>query len=393
MKHRSIALPRCTRSVLRQSRRRRAIQPPPAPGPATGLADSAALRATVFGTPPQDIAPLPAESAAARDGPRAAVAAAGSGDLLVRQAAAGVVFGAEKAGAARHRHLRHRQRRQHGEALRRCAPCSTAPVITCSPCRRRPSRASSSPPRAPGVAGDLDAGRAGSVRRDAARSSRICRARCGSPTSICSATASAARMRPIVKSIDDVEHKLHIHRALMINPPVSLFASVGRLDKLYAVIARQRRCGDRALLSAALRGARQSLPRIGPGASSTRISCLVRAASVLEDGRAILRRHRADLSHRAVERISSPATCIPARAWSSIRRIRPRWAIRWRRSRGCLRSKPFSEYFTRIFAPYYLKRRPNRHGRFADRAEPARCHRRAAARGPGLLSPRPTAMT
>ncbi len=35
------------------------IKPPAAPGPATGLADSAALRATVFGTPPQDIAPLP----------------------------------------------------------------------------------------------------------------------------------------------------------------------------------------------------------------------------------------------------------------------------------------------------------------------------------------------
>ena len=31
----------------------------PASGPATGLADSAALRATVFGTPPQDIASLP----------------------------------------------------------------------------------------------------------------------------------------------------------------------------------------------------------------------------------------------------------------------------------------------------------------------------------------------
>src|SRR5665213_529240 len=28
-------------------------------GPATGLADSAALRATVFGTAPQDMAPLP----------------------------------------------------------------------------------------------------------------------------------------------------------------------------------------------------------------------------------------------------------------------------------------------------------------------------------------------
>ena len=32
---------------------------PSGTGPATGLADSAALRATVFGTPPQDIAPLP----------------------------------------------------------------------------------------------------------------------------------------------------------------------------------------------------------------------------------------------------------------------------------------------------------------------------------------------
>jgi hypothetical protein len=36
-----------------------AIAPPAAPGPATGLADSAALRATVYGTPPQDMAPLP----------------------------------------------------------------------------------------------------------------------------------------------------------------------------------------------------------------------------------------------------------------------------------------------------------------------------------------------
>ncbi|HEY4445809.1 MAG TPA: hypothetical protein VGN30_16115, partial [Steroidobacteraceae bacterium] len=35
------------------------IAPPPAPGPATGLADPAGLRATVFGTPPQDMAPMP----------------------------------------------------------------------------------------------------------------------------------------------------------------------------------------------------------------------------------------------------------------------------------------------------------------------------------------------
>jgi hypothetical protein len=36
-----------------------AIAPPPVPGPAAGLADSAGLRATVFGTPPQQRAPMP----------------------------------------------------------------------------------------------------------------------------------------------------------------------------------------------------------------------------------------------------------------------------------------------------------------------------------------------
>ena len=41
------------------------IEPPPqsqpTPGPATGLSDSAGLRATVFGTPPEAVAPLPAK--------------------------------------------------------------------------------------------------------------------------------------------------------------------------------------------------------------------------------------------------------------------------------------------------------------------------------------------
>src|SRR6202034_165730 len=38
-----------------------------------------------------------------------------------------------------------------------------------------------------------------------------------------------------VKSIDATEGKLKIHRAVMIDPPVSLFSSVGRLDKLFAI--------------------------------------------------------------------------------------------------------------------------------------------------------------
>ncbi len=38
----------------------------------------------------------------------------------------------------------------------------------------------------------------------------------------------------VIKSIDAAEHNLKIHRVVMINPPVSLFSSVGRLDRLFA---------------------------------------------------------------------------------------------------------------------------------------------------------------
>src|ERR1700728_4106161 len=39
----------------------------------------------------------------------------------------------------------------------------------------------------------------------------------------------------VVKSIDAAEGKLRIHRVVMIDPPVSLFSSIGRLDKLFAI--------------------------------------------------------------------------------------------------------------------------------------------------------------
>jgi hypothetical protein len=48
-------------SIAPQSEQQSAPQTVPAPGPATGLADSAGLRATVFGTPPEGMALLPAK--------------------------------------------------------------------------------------------------------------------------------------------------------------------------------------------------------------------------------------------------------------------------------------------------------------------------------------------
>ena len=168
---------------------------PPAPGPATGLADSAALRATVFGTPPQDIAPLPdtvplLEMDLAlpwrQPVPQSSGSISGCGCGFRRRTS--------------RRRSPSSSREPEATATPRsspcCAPFSTAPAITCSP---MPS------PTFPGLHRlHLEHRRRGRSRCRMgttctprwARSSLTCRARCRSPTSTCSATVWAARMRP-----------------------------------------------------------------------------------------------------------------------------------------------------------------------------------------------------
>src|SRR6202167_4112724 len=205
----------------------------PSPGPATALADSAALRATVYGTPPQDIAPMPKTVPleetnialpwarpvpqvfwfdrrlrvwfSAQDKPAPlAIVISGVGDdgntamLSVLRA---VLYGAGY------------------HVLTMPSPTFPGFIVAAS---------------STGVAGDLEQdghdlyAAMGEIIAHLPRKVKI------TDIDVLGYSLGGANAA-IVKSIDGTQHKLHIHRAVMINPPVSLFASIGRLDKLYAV--------------------------------------------------------------------------------------------------------------------------------------------------------------
>jgi hypothetical protein len=202
-----------------------------AEAPATGLADSAALRATVYGTPLQDLAPLPATvplqeinialpwarplpkvlwfdsrlrawfSPQDKPAPLAIVISGTGSDGNTQKIA---VLRAVLYGAGYH-------------VL--TMPSPTFPGFIAS--------ASST-----GVAGDLlQDGRdlyaaAQAIVHHLPASVQI------TEVDIVGYSLGGANAA-IVKSLDTAEHGLHIHRAVMINPPVSMFASIDRLDKLF----------------------------------------------------------------------------------------------------------------------------------------------------------------
>jgi len=199
---------------------------------ATGLADSAALRATVFGTPPQDIAPLPASvpldeidismpwaqpvpkvlwfdsrlrvwfSAQDKPAPLAIViSGTGSdGNTSKLSTLRGALYGAGY------------------HVLTMPSPTFPGFIVSTS---------------STGVAGDLmQDGRDlyAAMQRVIAHLPKHAPITEIDVLGYSLGGANAA----IVKSIDAQEGKLQIHRAVMINPPVSLFASIDRLDKLFA---------------------------------------------------------------------------------------------------------------------------------------------------------------
>ena len=160
----------------------------------------------------------------------------------------------------------------------------------------------------------------------------------------------------IVKSIDEKEHKLHIHRVVMINPPVSLFSSVGRLDKLFA---RSIGNGDAGIerfyqqLYAELANLYRASDRVeldedfllGAAASVLKTDAQFSAAIALTFRIALTNVFFAGDLYSGAGVVVDPKH--PPRVGDSLEEI----------SRT-LRTKTFAEYFTRIFAPYYLKRRP-----------------------------------
>jgi hypothetical protein len=330
------------------------LQLPPAAGPATGLADSAALRATVFGTPPQDIAPLPESvpmlemdlalpwrrpvpqifwfdkrlrvwfSAQKKPAPLAIIISGTGSDANTSKLS---VLRAVLYGAGYH-------------VLTMPSPTFPGFIVSAS---------------TTGVAGDLmqdgqDLYAAiGEVVAHLPRKTQI------TDVHILGYSLGGANAA-IVKSIDAAEHKLHIHRAVMINPPVSLFATIGRLDKLYAVSLGNGDAGIERFyqqLYAALANAYRASGRVeldedfllGAAAAVLKTDAQFSAAIALSFRIALSNVFLAGDMYSGAGVVIDPAH--PPKVGDSLEE-----------TARVLRSKTFAEYFTRVFAPYYVRRRP-----------------------------------
>jgi hypothetical protein len=322
--------------------------------PATGLADSAALRATVFGTPPQDIAPMPATvplqeidismpwarpvpkvlwfdsrlrvwfSAQKKPAPLAIViSGTGSdGNTTKLSTLRGALYGAG----------------YHVLTL----PSPTFPGFIVST-------------SSTGVAGDLlqdGHDLYAAMQRIIAHLPRHAPITDVDVLGYSLGGANAA----IVKSIDATEGKLKIHRAVMINPPVSLFSSINRLDQLFALNIGS---GDAGLenLYRRLYTRLANLYRASDKVQIDDTDLLGAAASVLRTdadfSAAIALTFRLELVDVffAGDLYARSGVVIdpqhPPGAGDSLEQIG-----------RTLRSKTFAEYFNKVFAPYYMAHRP-----------------------------------
>src|ERR1700736_1219567 len=332
-----------------------AIAPPPAPGPDAGLADSAALRATVFGTPPQDMAPMPSRvplakinialpwarplpdvfwfdrklrvwfSAQDKPAPLAIVIAGtgGDGNTSVLSTLRGALYGAGY------------------HVLTMPSPTFPGFIVSTS---------------STGVAGDLvqdGHDLYAAMQRIVAHLPGRAQVTDIDVLGYSLGGANAA----VVKFIDSSEHKLNIHRAVMIEPPVSLFASIGRLDKLFSQSIGSGDAGVERLYQT-LYAQLANLYRASDRVQIDENFLLSAAAAVLKtDARlsaAIALTFRIDLINVffAGDLYAGTGVVVdpkhPPKVGDSLEAIH-----------RSLRSKPFSEYFTKVFAPYYLKHRPN----------------------------------
>jgi predicted alpha/beta-fold hydrolase len=327
----------------------------PAIGPATGLADSAALRATVFGPPPASLAPMPRRvpvdeidiilpwarpvpavlwfdrelrawfSAQDKPAPLAIVISGTGSDGNTDKLATlrGALYGAG----------------YHVLTL----PSPTFPRFIVS--------ASTT-----GVAGDLEQD---SLDLYAAMQEII--AHLPSKVRITDIDVLGYSLgganAAVVKSIDAVQGKLKIHRAVMINPPVSLFTSISRLDELFTESIGPGDAGIERLyrrLYAQLANLYRASGRVeidddfmlGAAAAVLKTDAEFSAAIALTFRLALMNMFFAGDLYAGTGVVTDP-------------RHPPKVGESLDQTAQVLRSRPFSDYFSRVFLPYYLKHRPH----------------------------------
>jgi hypothetical protein len=328
---------------------------PATTGPATGLADSAALRATVFGTPPQDLAPMPASvplteidiklpwanpvpavfwfnsklrvwfSAQKKPAPLAVVIAGTGGDGNTSKLAVlrGALYGAGY------------------HVLTMPSPTFPGFIVSTS---------------STGVAGDLRQDGRDLYAAMQAVIAHLPRRVVITDIDVLGYSLGGANAA-VVKSLDDSERKLHIHRAVMINPPVSLFTSISRLDRLFA-LSIGTKDADIERFYRELYAELANLYRASDRVEIDEGFLLGAAAAVLktdaEFSAAIALSFRLDLVNMffagdlyagtgvVVDPLHPPGVETPLE-----------------HTEMTLRAMPFSQYFARVFAPYYLKHRAN----------------------------------
>jgi hypothetical protein len=161
----------------------------------------------------------------------------------------------------------------------------------------------------------------------------------------------------VVKSIDATEGRLKIHRVVMINPPVSLFASIDRLDKLFAQSIGSGDAGIENLyrkLYARLANYYRATEKVhiddtdilAAAGSVFKTDADFSAAIALTFRIALINVFFAGDMYARTGVVVDPRH--PPRVGDSLEGIA-----------RTLRDKPFSEYFSRVFAPYYLAHRPD----------------------------------
>lgn len=159
----------------------------------------------------------------------------------------------------------------------------------------------------------------------------------------------------IVKSIDAPEGKLGIRRVVMINPPVSLFNSIGRLDKMFT---QNIGSGDEGIerLYQKLYVQLANLYRVSGEVQVDENFLFGAAAEVLKGDQEFSA--AIALSFRMALMNMFFAGDIYAKTGVVVDPKRlPRVGDSLEETTRILRGKPFSEYFDKVFAPFYLARR------------------------------------